>query len=155
MMFLSALGDFPEMVLGLLFSLGCALLLGFLCLRFVMNLMTHHASRDHNGISDRPRVDSLLLLSAAVGLSNAGPGGRPDRGPDAGSGIDGGGATGLPYRVPAAASSNRFDREPELSAVSASRVVEIPLALSGRVAQSRAANLWGPGGRGPHGDDAA
>ncbi len=33
MTFLSAFGEFPEMVLGLAFSLGCALLLGFLCLR--------------------------------------------------------------------------------------------------------------------------
>ena len=33
MTFLTALGGFPEMVLGLAFSLGCALLLAFVCLR--------------------------------------------------------------------------------------------------------------------------
>ena len=148
MMFLSALGDFPEMLLGLLFSLGCALLLGFVCLRLFMNLMTHHAARDHNGISDPGGVDSLLMLNAAVGVSNGGPNGEPDAG-------SGSGATGVPYRVPAASPHNRFDRDPELGAVTASRVVEIPLADPGRIAQSRGANLWGPGGRGPHGDDDA
>jgi hypothetical protein len=155
MTFLSALGDLPEMLLGLAFSLGCALLLGFACLRLFMNLMTHHASRDHNGISDRPQVDSLLLLNAAVGMSNSGPGARTGERPDAGSGMGDNGATGVAYRVPAAAPRNRFDRETELSAVSASRVVEIPLAIPGRVAQSRGASLWSPGGCGPNNDDAA
>jgi hypothetical protein len=152
MTFLSALGDLPEMLLGLAFSLGCALFLGFLCLRFVMNLMTQHAARDHNGSSDRPQVDSLLMLNAAVGVSNPGPGGEPGGKPGGGSGR---GTTGIPYRVPAASPVNRFDREPELSAATASRVVEIPLAPAGRTAQSRPVNLWSPGGRGPNGDDAA
>ena len=148
MTFLGALGDLPEMLLGLAFSLGCALLLGFFCLRFLINLMTNHAARDHNGSSDSGRVDSLLLLSAAVGLSNGGPGGQPDAGS--------GGAIGGAYRSPAAAPRNRFDRDPEPDAVAASpRVVEIPVTVPGRVAQSRSANLWSPTGRGPNGDDAA
>ena len=40
MAFLSALGEFAEAVLGLAVSLGCALLLAFACLRFLMGLMT-------------------------------------------------------------------------------------------------------------------
>lgn len=153
MTFLSALGDLPEMLLGLAFSLGCALLLGFFCLRLLMKLMTHHAARDHNGSSDQGHVDSLLLLSAAVGVSNFKPGGGPaESEPGAGTG---GGAAGVPYRVPAAAPHNRFDRDPELGTVTASRVVELPVAVPGRVAQGRSASLWEPSGRGPNGDDAA
>lgn len=154
MTFLGALGDLPEMLLGLAFSLGCALFLGFICLRLLMRLMTHHAARDNNGISDPGQVDSLLMLNAAVGLSNGGPGARPASGSDARSGIDSGSATGGAYRIPAASPNNRFDRDPELSAVTASRVVEIPLAPAGRVAQSGSANLRSPGGRGPNGDAA-
>ena len=45
MTFLSALGEFPEMVLGLAFSLGCALLLAFVCLRSLLGLMTRQQYR--------------------------------------------------------------------------------------------------------------
>ena len=44
MTFLSVLGDFTEAVLGLAFSFGCALLLGFVCLR------------DFGGTDDAPTV---------------------------------------------------------------------------------------------------
>jgi hypothetical protein len=40
MAFLSALGEFAEAVLGLAVSLGCAVLLAFACLHFLMGLMT-------------------------------------------------------------------------------------------------------------------
>jgi hypothetical protein len=45
MTFLSALGEFLEAVLGLAVSLGCALLLAFLCLRFLVGLMTRQQFR--------------------------------------------------------------------------------------------------------------
>jgi hypothetical protein len=51
MTFLTALGGFPEMVLGLAFSLGCALLLAFVCLRSLLGFMArqqHRAPRVHN-----------------------------------------------------------------------------------------------------------
>lgn len=45
MTLLSALGEFPEAVLGLTFGLGCALALGFLCLRILVGLMTRQQYR--------------------------------------------------------------------------------------------------------------
>jgi len=137
MMFLSALGEFPEMLLGLAFSLGCALLLGFLCLWVLMNLMTHHVAHDHNVINDANGIGSLLNLNAAVGVSDFGP-----------SGAESGGATGGPYLIPAASPFNRFARDTESDAIPAGRVVELPLPVAGRIAQS-----WS--GNGLNGNDAA
>ena len=99
MAFLSAFGEFSEMVLGLAFSAGCALLLAFLCLRLLLALMTRQqatATDDHNVINDPSDVRSLLLLGAAVA--------SPDHGSDVHS--NGGGATGSPYLLPAAAPRN-------------------------------------------------
>ncbi len=104
MTMLSALGGFAEMVLGLAFSLGCALLLGFACLRLLLSLMTRQQLRvahDHNGISAPTDVGSLLWLGAAV----AGASGSADT--PTGDGSDSG-ATGSPYLLPAAAPRNRF-----------------------------------------------
>ena len=53
MTFLSALGEFAEAVLGLAVSLGCALLLAFACLRFLMGLMTR---RQYNVADDSSHV---------------------------------------------------------------------------------------------------
>ena len=128
MMFLSALGEFPEMVLGLAFSLGCALLLAFLCLRFLLGLMTRHEYNvTHNVNNDPSHVGSLLQLGAAVARS------------DAGSVGDGGGLrAGGPYLVPAAAPLNLVVRVSESNGASSGRVVELPVAVAGRVAQA-----WG------------
>ena len=53
MMFLGVLGDFTEAVLGLAFSFGCALLLAFVCLRFLLGLMTRQQYNvPHNVIND-------------------------------------------------------------------------------------------------------
>jgi hypothetical protein len=143
MMFLSALGEFPEMVLGLAFSLGCALLLGFLCLRLLLGLMTRQqvkVSDDRNVIHDPSHVGSLLLLGAAVAGSNSGPN-------DVCDDERGGGATGSPYLLPAASPRNRFARISNFDDASGGRVVEFPVPVAGGVAQGGLGNSWtGNGG---------
>ena len=137
MMFLGVLGDFTEAVLGLAFSFGCALLLAFVCLRFLLGLMT----RQQYNVTEKDdpgRVRSLLWLGAAVDRSNPGP--------NAGPGHElGGGATGGPYLLPAAAPLNGFARIAKPDAAPGGRVVELPRFVAGRVAQ---------GGRGDNGDAA-
>jgi hypothetical protein len=128
MTFLAALGEFPEMVLGLALSLGCAFLLGFVCLRFLLGLMTRQQAAvtpDHNVVVDDPgHARSLLLLGAAVGVAGTA------------SADLGGGTTGGPYLLPAASTNNRFIRASESDGGSSSRVVELPVAARGRVAQA-------------------
>lgn len=135
MMFLGVLGDFTEAVLGLAFSFGCALLLAFVCLRFLLGLMTRQQYNvPHNVINDPSHSRSILWLGTAVA------------GTDSGTEHDGrSGATGGPYIVPAAAPSNRFARDAKPDAVTGGRVVELPHFVAGRVAQ---------GGRGDNGDAA-
>jgi len=127
MTFLAAFGEFLEMALGLALSLGCALLLGYLCLRFLLSLMTRQqvaVTPDHNVVVDDPgHARSLLLLGAAVGVA---VGAR-----DADLS---GGPTGGPYLLPAAAPFNRFVRASEPDGGSSSRVVELPVTVAGRVA---------------------
>ena len=131
MMFLSVLGDFSEAVLGLAFSFGCALLLAFVCLRFLLGLMTRQQVHvTHNVINDPSHSRSIIWLGTAV----------------AGTEHDGrGGATSGPYIVPASAPSNRFTRDAKPDAVTGGRVVELPQLVAERVAQ---------GGFGDHGDAA-
>ena len=131
MTFVSALGELPEMVLGLAFSFGCALLLGFISLRLLLGLMTrqrytltHGHNGIHNGINDPSHSRSLLLLSTAVAGTNTG------------TDIDGNrDATGGPNRVPAAAPHNGFARDAKSDAGSGGRVVEIPRLVAGPAAQ--------------------
>lgn len=126
MAFLSALGEFPEMVLGLAFSLGFALLLGFVCLRLLLGLITRQRYNvTHNVINDPSHVASLLHLGSAVART------------DAGSNGDGGSlATGGPYLLPAASPHNRFVRDAKSDAAPGARVVELPVPVAGGAAQS-------------------
>ena len=102
MTLLSALGDFPEMVLGLAFSLGCALLLAFLCLRLLLNLMTRQQYNvAHNVINDPSHTRSIIWLGVAV----AGASGGPDAG--IADGLDSS-AAGSPYLLPAARATQWF-----------------------------------------------
>ena len=126
MMFLSVLGDFTEAVLGLAFSFGCALLLAFVCLRFLLGLMTRQQYNVTDN-DDPSHVRSILWLGATVGRSNPGPDGTSD---DLASG-----ATGGSYILPAAAPRSRFAGISKLDLVSSGRVVELPQLVSGRIAQ--------------------
>ena len=141
MTFLSALGEFPEMVLGLAFSFGCALLLGFVCLRFLLGLMTrrqYNVAHDHNGIDDPSHVRSLIWLGAAVGTSVS---------PDAGPGDDAdSGAIGGPHLVPVAAPRDHFARDSKLNITSSARLVELPQPVAERVGQGGRGNGWVPDG---------
>jgi len=133
MMFLSALGEFPEMVLGLAFSFGCALLLAFLCLRFLVGLMTrqqYSGANDHNVIDDPRQVRSIVWLGAAAAGANNGPAVSTDDNQRRG------GPTGGPYILPAAAPRNRFTRIAEPDAAPNSRLVEISRSIEGRIAQA-------------------
>src|ERR1700677_4656163 len=126
---------FTGALLGLFFGFGCALLLGFVCLRFLLGLMTRQQYNvTHNVINDPSHSRSILWLGTAVA------------GPDSGTEHDGrSGATGGPYIVPAAAPSNRFARIAKPDAAPGGRVVELPQLVAGRIAQ---------GGRGDNGDAA-
>src|SRR5581483_11853667 len=119
MSFLSAFGEFPEMLLGLASGFGFALLLGFLSLRLLLGLMTRqqvNAAGEHNEINDSGGLRSLIWRNAAVGKSTA---------PDLGSGTSSGGAVSGPYLLPAEA-PNRFARLAESGGPSSARVVELP-----------------------------
>src|SRR5579862_5080092 len=129
MNFLSALGEFPEMLLGLASGFGFALLLGFLSLRLLVGLMTRHtgtalngiANAEHNGVNDSGRLGSLLFLSAAAGESTA-PGLGSDLGGSskvtAGSDQSGSGAVGRPYLLSADTAHHRIARLAEPGAAS-------------------------------------
>jgi hypothetical protein len=136
MTFLSALGEFPEMVLGFAFSLGCALLLGFVTLRLLLGLMTRQqfpVADHHNEMNDPGHARSILWLGAAVAGASGGTADRLDSG-----------AIGGSYLVPAATPGSRFIRDSESDADTAGAVVQLPHAFAGRIAQ---------GGLGNNGDD--
>ena len=137
MAILSALGEFPEMVLGLAFGFGCALLLGFGCLRLLLALMTRQqVSVTHNGINEPSHVRSILWLGAAVS--------RFHRGSIAGSKSDRDrGATGIPFHLPAASPRNRFARNAKLNIASTGRVVELPQLAAESVASGGSGDRWG------------
>jgi hypothetical protein len=138
-MFLSVLGDFTEAVLGLAFSFGCALLLAFLCLRFLVGLMTrqqYNVTVDQNLNNDPSHIRSILWLRAAVARSDSGP----DAGPDH---AFSGSATGGPYILPAAAPRNHFARISKPDAAPGGRVVELPQFVAGRVTQGGRSDGWG------------
>ena len=136
MTFLSALGGFPEMLLGLAFSLGCALLLAFVCLRSLLGFMTrqqHRAPQVHNEVNDPSHVQSILWLGAAVASPSNAPAAIPDssRANNDGRGVPIGG----PYILPVAEASAHFARSAEPDAAFAGRVVELPQVVAGRAAQ--------------------
>ena len=137
MTLLSALGEFPEMVLGLAFSLGCALLLAFLCLRLLLSLMTRQQYNvAHNVINDPSHTGSILWLGAAV----AGASGSSDAA--TADALDSG-ATGSPYLLPAAAPHNRFSRIAKPDANTGGGVVQLPQTVAGRIAQGGRGDGWG------------
>lgn len=148
MAFLGAFGDFSEMVLGLAFSAGCALLLAFFCLRMLLAFMSRQPAGmtretagvrdDHNVDNDPTHAGSLLLLDAAVAGSNGGVNGVRT------------GTNGSPYLLPAAAPRNRFVGVSKPDDVPGARVVELPIPVAGRTGSS-----WGKDGWGGDGGSAA
>lgn len=138
MSFLSAFGALPEMVLGLAFSFGCALVMAFVCLRILVGVMTRPQHPvTHNGNDDPSHSRSIAWLSSAVGRSNGGPGAEiagiqqsePDRRD----------TNGGPHLVPAAPAVHGFSGIPEPDHASTHRLVEFPVPVGGGVGQS-----WGP-----------
>jgi len=146
MTFLSALGEFPEMVLALAFSFGCALLLGFVCLRFLLGLMSrqqYSVGHDHNGIDDPSRLRSILWLGPAVAGTSPAVAGTSGSSVARADDDGGSSAIGGPYLLPAAAPLSRFARDSKLDIASSARVVELPQAVAGRIAQSGSGDVWG------------
>ena len=87
-------GDFPVAALGLICSLGCALVLAFVALRFVIGLVTRE---QYNVTDDTRRVRAIVWMG--------------DRGNRTSTESRGSrGATGGPYLLAAAALPNRFTR---------------------------------------------
>jgi ABC-type transporter Mla subunit MlaD len=56
MMFVTALGELPEAVLGLTFGMGCALGLGFLCLRLLVGFVTREGQGTAGATAEMPEV---------------------------------------------------------------------------------------------------
>ena len=143
MTFLNAFGELPELVLGLAFSLACALLLGFVCLKFLVGLMTrqqYNVTIDPDRNNDPSHVSSILWLGAAVGSSNSPAAPTISAATEHDGDSD---AAGGPYLLPAAAPRNRFARSAKPDAASGGRVVELPQPVAGRIAQVGLGNSWG------------
>jgi len=150
MTYLGGVGDFTEAVLGLAFSFGCALLMAYGCLRFLVGLMTRqqynvtverNLSNDLNLATDDlandpSHVRSILWLGAAVGSSSPGQDAGTEPARD-------GGTTGGPYVVPAGAPRNRFTRMAKSESITTSRMVKLPRFARERVAQGGGADSWG------------
>src|SRR5579864_6454212 len=118
---LNFMGDFPQVALAMVFSIGCALLASFICLRIILRLVT----REQYNVTDAPRRVRALVW---VDPSAAGAGAADGRG---------GTATGGPYLLPAAAPRNRFSRIPKSDAVAARRFIELSQRAGGGTAEGR------------------
>ena len=106
---LTLAGDFPVAALGLIFSLGCALLLAFVALRFVIGLVTRE---QYNVTDDTRRVSAIVWM-----------GHRRDRTSSKSSGNRS--PTGRPYLLAAAAPPNRFARTAKPVVPDARRYVQL------------------------------
>ena len=107
---MSFLGDFPQVGLALIFSLGCALLIAFTGLQILIRLIT----REQYNVTDAPR-----RVRAVVWMGR--------RGGSRGSNDSGGRhATGGAYQLPAAAPRNRFTRIAKPDAPDAGQFVHPP-----------------------------
>ena len=113
MTILYRMGDFPEAVLGLAFSLACALLIAFACLKLLVGLVT----REQYNVTDAPRRFRPLFWTAAWARGDA----RRERATDAANR----GATGGTYLLPAAAPDNLFARSSEPVDTSGDRMVDL------------------------------
>jgi hypothetical protein len=119
---MTLVGDFPMAALGLTFSLGCALLLAFIALRFVVGLVT----REQYNVSDAPRrVHAIVWMGHRSNRAGAEP---------VGSRVP----TGGPYLLAAAAPRNRFARNTPRDSGRARRFVQFPQRSGGGDAQSGA-----------------
>src|ERR1700685_2515425 len=96
--------------LGLAFSLALGLLLAFVCLKFLVGLVT----REQYNVTDAPR-----RVRAIVWNGDGRAGARS-------VGLGDGGATGVPCRLPAAAPPNRFARAAKPVGAAGGRMVKLP-----------------------------
>jgi len=116
---MTLVGDFPMAALGLTLSLGCALLLAFIALRFVVGLVT----REQYNVSDDPRrVRAIVWMGHRSSRASAEP---------VGSRVP----TGGPYLLAAAAPRNRFARSADPGSDDARRFVHLPARSGGGSAQ--------------------
>jgi hypothetical protein len=117
---LYGMGEFPEAVLGLAFSLGFALLLAYGCLKFLLSLLM----REQYNVTDAPRH-----VRSIVWTPDDGTVGRPaDR--------TNGGSVGGQDIHPAAAPSNRFARSISESVdASGGTMVQLSEPVRGRTAE--------------------
>src|ERR1035438_765287 len=131
---LTFLGEFPQVALALAFSFACALILAFVCLRIVVRLVT----REQYNVTDAPRRVSAIVWNAGdaarAGAINGGSGGET-----------GGRFHSGPYLLPAAATHNRFARNPKSDGARAGRVIQLPGRASGGTAEAGTADNSGGG----------
>jgi hypothetical protein len=120
MTILNGMGEFPEAVLGLAFSLGFALLLGYGCLKFLVGLLT----REQYNVTDAPRRIRTIVWTPDERAAE-----RPADGPSSGT-------VGGQDILPAAAPSNRFARSLSESVdASGGTMVELSEPARGRTAE--------------------
>ena len=120
MTILNRMDEFPEAVLGLAFSLACALLLAFVCLKFLVGLLT----REQYNVIDAPRRVRAIVWD-----------GVGDRATNRGGGHGDGGATGVPYLLPAAAPRNRFARAAKSIGAAARGMVKLSQPVRSRITE--------------------
>ena len=117
-------GDFPAAALGLIFSLGCALLLAFVVLRFVIGLVT----REQYNVTDESRRVRAIVWMGHRGSRTSTESGRSR------------GATGGPYLLAAAAPPNRFARIAKPVTPDIRRFVRLRQGSGGGTSQIRPAD---------------
>jgi len=112
-------GDFPVAALGLVCSLGCALILAFAALRFVIGLVTRE---QYNVTDDSRRVRAIVWMGHRSDRASAEPSGSR-------------GSTGGPYLLAAAAPPNRFARTAKPVIQDARKLIQLPQDSGRRAAQ--------------------
>ena len=116
---LTLAGDFPVAALGLVCSLGFALVLAFVVLRFVIGLVTRE---QYNVTDDSRRVRAIVWMGHRGNRAGAEPSGSR-------------GAAGRPYLLAAAAPPNRFARIAKPVVHDARRLVDLRQGSGGATAQ--------------------
>lgn len=116
---LTLAGDFPVAALGLVCSLGFALVLAFVALRFVIGLVTRE---QYNVTDDSRRVRAIVWMGRRGARAGTEPAGSR-------------GTTGGPYLLAAAAPPNRFARITKPVIHDSRRFVQLRQGVGGGAAQ--------------------
>lgn len=143
------LGEFPQTVLALIFSFGCALALAFICLDAVLRLVTrekYNVTDAAHNVNDDPRRIRAVVWHGDGTIANGANHGTSGASNDATIGgashARRGGAARRPYLLPAAAPRNRFARISESDGAPSGGILELPVRAGTGVEKSGDRNSW-------------